>query len=181
MLRARFRWFGIVALAVLASSACVPQGEGAERGAVPLVPPSISAPVLRLAGSADGGVEVNAGDDVSTRSVYPGIDLSTSLVGDVPSYTFVVSPSGDPRDIALTFPAASSVRIADHGALLIQTPDATFRQPKPYVYQTVGSHLIEIRSRYVRRPDGGIGVWLEQYAEDLTLVIDPELRRVATQ
>jgi hypothetical protein len=167
-----------VVLVALTSGACISQGneEGSGTGAV--APSSITAPVLQLAGTAIVGVPLGHTESLITRNVYPGIDVATSLVGGVSSYTFVVSPEGDPHDIELTFPAAANVRIAAHGALIVRTGDATFRQPKPYVYQTVGSRLIEIRSRYVRRPGGGIGVWLESYGTSLPLVIDPELRLV---
>jgi hypothetical protein len=134
--------------------------------------------VLTLAGSTIDGANIEASAPFVAHDVYPGIDLSASTIGGDPSYTFVVTPAGDPRDIELTFPTASQVRIAAHGGLLVGASDATYRQPKPLVYQIVGAHMVQIGARYVRRPEGAIGIRIDPYAEGLALVIDPGLHRV---
>ena len=86
---------------------------------------------------------------VAYHSVYPGIDLVYYGNQRQLEYDFVLAPGAKPKDILLEFDGAERVEVDAVGDLVIHTAHGEVRQPKPVVYQQIGSERKEVSSNYV--------------------------------
>lgn len=112
---------------------------------------------------------------VRYREIYGGIDVAYYGNQRQLEYDFVVAPGGDPRVIKLQFAGADKVTINEAGDLLLTMRGSTIHQPKPVVYQELGSARRTIEGSYKVEPDGQVGFSLGEYDTQLPLVIDPTL------
>jgi beta-propeller repeat-containing protein/CARDB protein len=81
--------------------------------------------------------------------VYPGIDLVYYGQGQELEYDFIVAPGADPRSIALAFEGAESLRVDQHGELVLETPAGEVRQRKPIIYQEAAGVRTPVEGAYV--------------------------------
>lgn len=112
---------------------------------------------------------------VRYSEVYPGIDLVYYGNQKQLEYDFVVAPGRDPRAVCLQFDGADKVEVDTGGDLLLTLGESIVRQPKPLVYQEVGSSRRTIEGGYAVGPDGQVGFTVGEYDALLPLVIDPVL------
>ena len=109
--------------------------------------------------------------------LWPGIDLVYSGTSDRLKYEFLVKPGADPRRVRLAYRGASSLRLADSGALEIATPLGAFRDDKPYAYQEIDGRRVEVPMAYRLEGDGpgGYGFRIGKYNSNKPLVLDPAI------
>lgn len=112
---------------------------------------------------------------VRYQNVYPGVDLVYYGNGSHLEYDFVVTPGGDPRAIALTFPDAGSIRIDQQGDLVLNTDNGPIVQRKPVIWQQIGAKKKRIAGRYALRNKNEVRFELGRYDTGAALVIDPVL------
>jgi hypothetical protein len=112
---------------------------------------------------------------VTVDNVYPGVDLTYYGNQSQLEYDFVVRPRISPDVIDLNFSSASSVSIADDGALAITIGEATIHQSRPETYQIVRGVRLPVRSGYVIKHGRHVGFDVGPYDPRLPLVIDPQL------
>jgi hypothetical protein len=124
--------------------------------------------------------------EVRYQDVYPGVDLVYyGNQGGQLEYDFVVAPGADPNSIKLDIAAdtvrpskgqrPSSLRMASHGNLLVETGGGEVRFQKPVVYQEQSTSRHSLDGRYVLRGRHGVGFEVAAYDHRKPLVIDPVL------
>jgi hypothetical protein len=110
---------------------------------------------------------------VRYEQIYPGIDWVIYGNPQQLEYDFLVAPHADPRHIELDIEGARSLKVDEHGDLLIQVSDRTLRQLKPVIYQTAADGARhDIDGHYVVA-HGHFAVALGDYDHSRTLIIDP--------
>jgi hypothetical protein len=110
------------------------------------------------------------------RDAWPGIDVAFYGSGERLEYDFLLAPQADPADIRLHFTGAKKLRIAEDGALVVETAAGPVRHQKPQLYETLadGSRRAVAGSyRLIGQFDAGFRV--EQHDPALALSIDPVL------
>src|SRR5262249_24067537 len=115
------------------------------------------------------------------RNVWPGIDVVYSGRTSHLEYTFVVHPGADPKDIAMAYRGASSVRIDGSGRLVGSTPLGAFADQQPVACQVVDGRRVPVTASFQpdqaagSQPSGGFGYGfsLGSYDPAQTLIIDP--------
>jgi Beta-propeller repeat len=107
---------------------------------------------------------------LSSRDVYPGIDLSYRGRQGSLEYDFLVAPAADPSKIGLRFSGQRRLGL-DHGDLVLALPGAGVRQSGPRAFQ--GGRRVP--ARFVLRGGGRVGIELGRYDRSRPLLIDPTL------
>jgi hypothetical protein len=109
---------------------------------------------------------------VQYASAYPGIDLVYYGNQRQLEYDFVVSPGGDPSQIAYTLSGSDSLSIDQSGDLVLQTPLGNLVQHAPVTYQLIDGVRRDVASYYVL--DGEkVSFALGPYDHSQALIIDP--------
>ncbi len=110
---------------------------------------------------------------VRYRDVYPDIDLVYHGREGRLEYDWVVAPGADPGRIRQRFVGAERVVLDVAGDLVIHTPDLSFRQRRPVLYQEVEGERLAVEGGYVLHEDGALGYRVRGYDPRRPLVIDP--------
>ncbi len=112
--------------------------------------------------------------------IYPGIDLVYYSRNGELEYDFEIAPGADPSPIALTFEGADSVRLSDHGDLLLTLADKDLTLRAPSVYQRrVSGELVAVEGSYKIGDGGKVRFRLGNYDRSARLVVDPAISYVA--
>ncbi len=128
--------------------------------------------VYRGQDPASWRVDVPNYERVRCAQVYAGIDLVYYGKQGELEYDFVLAPHADPCAIAFTLEGGHSVRLDEHGDLIVATSAGDLVQRAPVAYQVVdGRHVVvdaayELEATTVRFCVG-------KYDATLPLVIDP--------
>jgi len=113
---------------------------------------------------------------VRYKAVYPGIDLLYYGRQGRLEHDFVLRPGADPERIAVDFRGAKKLTIDRRGALNIHTAAGVVRQPRPLVYQRVGSKRRRVAGGYkLSSRHRRVGFEIGAYDRTKPLVIDPVL------
>ncbi len=112
---------------------------------------------------------------VRAERVYPGIDLVYHGNRRQVEYDFVVAPKANPNRIRLAFKGIESMRIGEHGDLILHTANGDLMQPRPLVYQEIDGKRQVIEGSYALLPKNEVGFALGQYDRNRQLTIDPVL------
>ena len=113
---------------------------------------------------------------VRYEQVYQGIDLVFHPQGDQLEHDFVVAPGVDPKQIALRFHGASTMKLDADGSLALQVGNSEIRQSKPVAYQEIAGKRVEVAANYRVSGDREIEFELGSYDPARELVIDPVLK-----
>lgn len=109
-------------------------------------------------------------------NVYPGVNLVYHGSNQRQlEYDFVVAPGADPRQIALRFDGARSLRIDSEGDLTVQLAGGEIIEHAPVIYQEVHGTRRAIAGRYVVKNQRTVAFTLASYDRHRPLVIDPVL------
>lgn len=111
---------------------------------------------------------------VTYREVYPGTDVVVYATERKLEYDFVLAPGADPNQVALRIHGART-RLDHRGAVIIESDRHEMRLEPPVSYQLRGQVREPVASRYVLDSDGTVGVSLERYDPQRTVIIDPVL------
>lgn len=112
---------------------------------------------------------------VRYAQVYPGIDLVYYGNQGRLEYDFQVAPGADPKQIALHFDGAESLRLNAKGDLELATSEGPVEFKAPRIYQTIAGNQQEVSGRFVLRAANEAGFALGTYDRTRALVIDPVL------
>jgi uncharacterized protein (TIGR03437 family) len=107
------------------------------------------------------------------RNLYPGIDLSFYGRPGRLEYDLDLARAANPRRIRIGVSGARSVRLDEHGNLVIGTGAGELRQLPPRVFQTVHGVRREIPASYVLISSNEIGFQLGKHDRTMPLTIDP--------
>lgn len=109
---------------------------------------------------------------VTSRGVYPGVDVTYYGNGKQLEYDFVVQPGADPGAIRLRLTGAERLSVDARGDLLIRTPAGVLRQERPVAYQEIDGRREPVSAAY--ELDGqSLAFQLGQFDAQHPLVIDP--------
>lgn len=112
--------------------------------------------------------------------IYPGIDLVYYSRNGELEYDFEIAPGADPSPIALTFEGADSVRLNDHGDLLLTLGEKELTLRAPSVYQRRASgEMVTVEGSYKIGDCGRVRFHLGNYDRSAQLVVDPSIFYVA--
>jgi hypothetical protein len=112
--------------------------------------------------------------------VYPGIDLVYYSRNGELEYDFEIAPGADPSPIALAFEGADSVRLNDHGDLVLTLGDKELIERAPSVYQRRASgELVTVEGSYKIGDDHKVRFHLGDYDRSAQLIVDPAVVYVA--
>ncbi|MGA3190008.1 MAG: SBBP repeat-containing protein [Bryobacteraceae bacterium] len=113
-------------------------------------------------------------------AVYPGIDVVYSSRNGEFEYDFEIAPGADPSQIALRFEGADSVRVNDHGDLILSLAGKELIQRVPSIYQKRGSgEFVTVAAAYVPGDDGSFHFHVGAHPRTAPLVIAPSIVYVA--
>lgn len=105
------------------------------------------------------------------KDIYPGIDWVLYTKGGKVKYDFVVHPGGRLSDIRMQYSGATGITL-EEGNLVVQTPEGTLTEAKPYSYAEENRQ--ELASRFLVSEGNIVSFAMEPCKG--TRVIDPELR-----
>jgi Beta-propeller repeat/Abnormal spindle-like microcephaly-assoc'd, ASPM-SPD-2-Hydin len=111
---------------------------------------------------------------VRYRELYPGIDLVFYGRDGMLEHDFVLAPGAAPALIRLEMRGAKSVRVREHGDLLVEVAGGSLTFKKPYAYQEASSGRKEIQAAFKVQGER-VGFTVGDYDAKLPLVIDPIL------
>ena len=109
-------------------------------------------------------------EKVRYQDAFLGIDMVFYAQPEL-EFDLVLAPGTDPQSIHLDYSGFDSVAIEPGGDLTLRMSQGVLRQHLPLVVQDGR----RIPSRYVRHPDGTIGLTLADYDRERPLVIDPKI------
>lgn len=126
---------------------------------------------------ADGVTDVHAFAHVIYHEVYPHIDLefTTDSAGAF-KYNFIVRPGGKLADIRLRFRGARELALTNDG-IQVMGRLGTFTERIPACSWTIGDKTRSMEGRFVRVPNGDIGIALDRgtaVPPGATMTIDPQ-------
>ncbi len=117
--------------------------------------------------------------------IYPGIDLLYYSRNGELEYDFEVAPDADPSRIAMNIEGADSIRLNDHGDLVIllagKSPAGKeLIERAPSVYQRRESgEMVAVNASYKIGKDHEVRFALGDYDRSAALIIDPAIAYVA--
>lgn len=123
---------------------------------------------------------IPAYDVVSLGEVYDGIELKLKAYGSNVEKLFYVKPAAIPENIKVRMEGAKSLRINDHGELVVETGAGDIKYTKPIAYQQKGhgaggkDQRKYVEVAYVINGNE-YGFELGNYDKSKELVIDPLL------
>ncbi|MHB8636669.1 MAG: DUF7948 domain-containing protein [Fimbriimonadaceae bacterium] len=109
--------------------------------------------------------------EVTSHSVYPGVDFRSYYDKNNLRYDFNVAPNADASQIHLKFAGASKLTV-HRDDLKLGTQLGTFGQGKLFAYQLIGSKKVRVPASFVAE-HGSVGFKLGRYDHSKRLVIDP--------
>lgn len=112
---------------------------------------------------------------VKYRSIYPGADLVYYGHEGAVEFDFHLAPGADASPITLNLEGASSLEVTEGGNILLHLVRGVIRLTKPDVYQVLNGIRHTVNSRFVLLGENSIGIRLDHYDKNSTLVIDPTL------
>ncbi len=108
--------------------------------------------------------------------LYSGVDVRYYGSGATLEYDFELAPGADPSQIRMRFDGADSVRLSDHGSLLVSAGGEEIEQQAPVVYQRRATgEIASVASSYFPEEGGAYSIRLGAYDAAQPLVIDPQL------
>ncbi|MEW6743914.1 MAG: hypothetical protein AB1486_14270 [Planctomycetota bacterium] len=108
--------------------------------------------------------------------LYPGVDMVVRDHEGRLEYDLILAPGADLRDIVVRCEGVESLRVADHGALILETAAGAIEQPKPCTFEIGPSgDLQEVECTYRLRGDDRFGFDAPGHECAMPLVIDPGL------
>lgn len=110
------------------------------------------------------------------HNVYPGIDLIFHGEQGRLEYDFVLSPHADPQAIRLELSGHQSLRIDEHGELVIETPAGEIRWKAPDVYQEVDGRRVTAAGHFAIEGTKTVRFEIGKYDTGRSLIIDPVLK-----
>lgn len=124
---------------------------------------------------ANGKTDVKGASRLMIPNVYPNIDLHYYSNENGLKYYFVVKPSGDPRQISLTFNGAGGTGIISGNDLLVKTilGNFTFKNPNIYnVTMALTTPTVTGATGWVNTGANTYGIDVGTYNTSLPLVIE---------
>ena len=118
-----------------------------------------------------GGVGIY--DDVNYRDLYPGIDLKVYSAANAMKYDFIVAPGANPSDICMRYEGVDGTRL-QNGNIVVKTSVLDIVELRPYAYQMVDGHEVEVEARYILKNDEA-RIQVGRYDATRPLIIDPYL------
>jgi hypothetical protein len=112
---------------------------------------------------------------VKYHQVYPGVDLVYYGNQRQLEYDFVVAPGADPGRIQLKPSGVQSLKLDEHGNLVLGTGHGDVLQHKPRIYQDIAGKRRMVDGRYALLDEQRVGFVVGQYDTTQALVIDPVL------
>ena len=112
---------------------------------------------------------------VEVRELYPGVSAVFYGNEGRVEYDLVVSPGADPNAVRLGFEGVDSLRLDEHGDLVLATGAGEVRQRKPLVYQMANGERRLIDAGYAILDPDTVGFRLGSFDDKLALTIDPTL------
>lgn len=112
---------------------------------------------------------------VAYRNLYPGIDLVYRGTEGHLKSEFLLTPGASPSTIQMVYSGAEMLRLAQDGALLIQTALGDLVETAPLIYQQVDGARRTIAGGFVLQSKDRVGFWVGAYDPAYPLVIDPAL------
>ena len=111
--------------------------------------------------------------------LWPGIDLVYAGTVDRLKYTFLVHPGADPGQIRLAYRGAT-IALDGDGALVVDAPEAGFRDDRPIAHQDLGGGSQSVAVSYDLGPEDAAGrtpygFRVGAYDRTRPLVIDPTI------
>ncbi len=134
---------------------------------------------------ARGGDDVRGGDggrsvtgirgyaSVRYPDAYRGIDVEYHARRKALEYDFIVAPGADPRQIALAFDGARSLRLDDAKRLRIATAAGELRQQRPVAHQIIDGRRRAVAVDFRLLAGDRVGLRIGDYDRSHRLVIDP--------
>jgi Beta-propeller repeat len=112
--------------------------------------------------------------------IYPGVDLVYYSRNGELEYDFEIAPGADPSPIALSFEGADSIRLNDHGDLVLALGPKELTERAPSVYQRRASgELVSVQGSYQIGDDHKVRFHLGDYDRSAQLIVDPSVVYVA--
>jgi uncharacterized repeat protein (TIGR01451 family) len=113
---------------------------------------------------------------VKYHQVYSGIDLVYYGNQRKLEYDFIIGPTGDPAQVALSFTGADRLEVDSEGSLIAHLNGGIVRWHKPYAYQEKDSGRKEVQTTFVLRDRHTVGFQVATYDAKQPLIIDPVLQ-----
>ena len=110
---------------------------------------------------------------VKYRDAFRGIDVEYHGRNSGLEYDYIVAPGADPRQIALQFDGARSLRIDGAKRLRIATAAGELRQERPVAHQIIDGVKHPVTVDYRLLEGDRVGLRIGEYDRTRTLVIDP--------
>jgi hypothetical protein len=110
---------------------------------------------------------------VKYHEVYPGVDLIYYGNQRQLEYDFIISPFGDPKNIAFRLEGAERVEIEKNGDLLIHVSGGVVRWHKPVSYQEGPAGRTDVPTRFRLKRGEEVSFEVGEYDRSRPLVIDP--------
>lgn len=85
--------------------------------------------------AANGITGVASYDDITYTQLYSGIDMKWYSVDGQLKYDFIIAPGADHQLIKMKIEGATSLRVDESGALIIETPFGVLSEDAPAVFQ----------------------------------------------
>jgi hypothetical protein len=113
--------------------------------------------------------------EVLYKDVWQGIDLRLHGIEADLEQDFVINPGADLDRVRVAYRGIGSLRIAQDGAMVVETAFGEFRASKPRIYQEINGKKKEVAGGF--KPINGTTFAFEvsAYNHDYALVVDPTL------
>jgi hypothetical protein len=106
---------------------------------------------------------------------WPGIDLAYDGAGGRLESIYTVAPHVDPAQIQLRYSGQDSLRLDEHGNLVVTTSLGEITETAPILYQEIEGRRILVEGRFILLDEATVAFAVAQYNPDHVLVIDPTL------
>lgn len=112
---------------------------------------------------------------VSSRGIYPGIDLVLYGTHSRLEYDFVLAPGAVPDQVGVEIEGAEKVSLDEKGDLIISASGVQIVHRIPRIYQEAGGIRREVSGRYLLQDRNRVCFAAGPYDQTLPLIIDPEV------
>jgi gliding motility-associated-like protein len=110
---------------------------------------------------------------ITYQDIYPGINIRYYVEGELLKYDFIVSPSGDPRNIKLQYEGADMLTLKQN-ILTVSTTCGNTYEKEPFTYQYNNDGKEHIKCRY-KLKNNTLTFNVGAYDKKTNLIIDPSL------
>jgi len=114
-------------------------------------------------------------EQVTERSVYPGIDVVYRDNAQQLEFDLVVRPGADVNAVRVRFAGADAVSLDPSGAVEVRTKSGDLKLLLPVIYQEVEGRRKSMRGSYKLLRNREVAFQVEDYDRKQTLVIDPTI------